>query len=146
MTMKGVKVKGRKFDVEVKSNGNFAVTVDGEVLEKDSLKKLKDAITKLVEKKPMDIPFIEFSRNYNDDDLEFRYGRIVSIHSGNNNFIVEWDDSGSREQHVKYRQDLLKRDTDIDKLIELHAAVKLAEKTKEEFLEAHRLDVNLGDQ
>ena len=144
-----VKVKGRTFVVEVWDNGSFNANVDGEAIARETLNKLKDAIGERLKKKPLNIPFIE----WNEPGTSWRHrggeairrGKVVSIHSGNGNWIVEYDNrKGVKEQiHSHDKSDLLKHTVNLAKLKALFQAKERAEETYRKYRNSFQLEVNI---
>lgn len=133
------------------SDGMFFARYNGEQFEADSLKKLTDKLRAKAKAKPLNIPYVKFDVDWtvdtsgNDGEaLVITRGKVLSIHSGNGNFILADDNDGQSYQHG--RGGLLNGNTDVDKLRALWIAKQAAESAWQEFVNANELEIPKGDE
>lgn len=139
-----ITVNGEKFDVEITADGRFKAKdkFTGDDIYRGSLKLLKDALTKLSRSKPLNIPFVcSIGRwtDIGDAEATIRRGKIIGIHSGNGNLIVQFDDHKDRDQ-ISHHQTIYRGDMDLKKFGRLKEEVRKAEQDLSEFLETNTLD------
>jgi hypothetical protein len=95
MKFGSVEVKGKKFDIEVGSDGKFGTNSDGSWLKADTLDQLKTKLATQISraKLKLSIPFCRWVAGG-----RLRKGIITGIHASNNNILVKFDDEKTTEQ------------------------------------------------
>jgi hypothetical protein len=134
-------IVGRTVEYQVnEKTGEFSASYNGEKYAHMTLAGLKGILERQLKKKPLDIGVIEINSNYGDN-MTIRHGRIMGVHSGNNNLMVQWRGDTALEQYKSYYSDaLLKRDTDLKKLQHLFDKMKAASDAYNEFVQESRFD------
>lgn len=138
-----ITIRGWKIEVSISKDGVFSCEVQGEQVRAINLLALKAKVSDLLSQKDYDIPFLEIGdENYHDlEVMELSRGTIVSVHSGNRNPIVVYDDNRkTRVQKTRHYVRFLKRDTDSGKLKKLHTAMVTAREAYEKFVRDSSLD------
>lgn len=137
------KIKGLNVDANVNYRGEFSATVDGEDMTRPTLRALKDAVAGKLSQKKLNLPFIKLERDQLDEmNMHVRKGTVITIHSGNGNLIVQYEDCEGREQFRNWSGDqLLRSDTDPEELLRLARAIDEANEAYLKFIEKHALKV-----
>lgn len=135
-----INIRGKKIQVTVTDEGLFRAHVDGENVESTTFKALKDRLSGLLSRNDYDIPFIEINDDYGTEKLTLKRGKIVSVHSGNGNAIVVYDDNKNNRVQKQSYNHFLSGNTNVNKLKQMHKAKMDAANAYDAFLKEHELD------
>jgi len=140
--VKTLETNGRKIPVYVNEEGTFYSDVDNDVIRATTLKELESKLKRHT-KRTLNIPFARWEKErWDRAPGALRQGTVVGVHSGNNNFLVRWENEKQTTQESAYNNEFLRLDARLlTKYGEMCRALEKAEKDLEKFRETYQIDM-----
>jgi hypothetical protein len=137
-------VGGKKIEYGVdERTGVFEARYNGEQYKHVTLSGLKSMLERQVKKKPLNINVVRIEYDHFNDAMDLTEGKIIAVHSGNGNLMIQWSGETSTEQFRKYRSTLLVANVDRKKLKQLYEVALKAKEAYEKFKEENGFDMRV---